>query len=262
MTSTMLLGLVGSTQAAPTDNVQPPHPPQSIDDEFAEIARRAPAFGGLFVDSDDPSVLHVYLTDSAAEAGIAKAIAAVVQHKEPLHKRIVVSKVRYNFLQLKEWHDRLGSSLAAVDGLVWTDIDEVENRLKVGVLSADVRAVVEKELAELNIPAGVVAFEETTPIVASGNPALEAQVSPEKGGTKIASSAGTCTLGFNATLNGVSGFVTASHCGTPGVTGTSFYQPDTSSSSNWLDTRRLTLHICLSQGALRARPADTATALL
>lgn len=243
-TMLLLLALISTAQAAPKSDlpqppisVQQPHAQfQTIDDQFAEIAGRVPAFGGLFLDRNDPTLLHVYLTGDSADVEVTRVsdvIAAVMGQQELVSKTVVIQKAQYKFRELKDWHDRLGEAFGGLNGIVYTDIDEVMNRLEVGVLSDDVRIQAVEKLASANIPEQAVHFEISSPIIPDS---LTSHVRPTKGGIKVTHVSpgrtnGGCTLGVNAMRNGVAGFVTASHCGNPGVADTWYYQPDNSSSS-------------------------------
>src|SRR5258706_4541299 len=80
----------------------------TIDDQFAEVGRRVPAFGGVFVDDD---TLYVYLTDASPSA--SPVIAATQTLRDVIGPQLVARiKVQalpatYSFVQLKAWFDRM-----------------------------------------------------------------------------------------------------------------------------------------------------------
>src|SRR5712692_8670304 len=81
---------------------------QTTDHLLAEVARREPGFGGMFIGPD--GVLRIYLLDEspAIVASAKEAIANVYGDRVQLG-RIEALKGRYSFLQLKEWHDAMAT---------------------------------------------------------------------------------------------------------------------------------------------------------
>jgi hypothetical protein len=125
---------------------------------------------------------------------------------------------------LEAQHRRL-LPLFQLAGVVFTDADETHGRLVVGVLDRDVEGLVRASLATLGVPSQSVDVVETDAIVQVAT--LRDKVRPVVAGLQIRFSQFLCSLGFNAMLNGVTGYVTASHCSdTQGaVDGTKYYQP-------------------------------------
>jgi hypothetical protein len=126
---------------------------------------------------------------------------------------------------LEAQHQRM-LPLFELAGVVFTDADEARGRLVVGVLDRDVEGLVRARLRVLGIQADSVDVVETAPIFQLAT--LRDRAPSVVAGLQIRFSQFLCSLGFNAiNANGVSGFVTASHCsdrqGT--VDGTTYYQP-------------------------------------
>jgi len=215
----------------------------SIDDLFAEVARRAPAFGGLFFDEQEN--LTMYLLDSTQKATAEAAIVAVLGSHRPdlsklAHRGVQVLQGQYSFSQLREWKDRI-RALLTLPGVAMADIDEGKNRLTVGVETLAVTPQVEVELAQLGIP------REAVNIVQAPVGQLAAKLTdtyrPIIGGLQFQYNrtipgptppSKTCTLGFNANRSGVAGFLINSHCTDiyGGVESTLIGQKDLSSTSN------------------------------
>ncbi len=103
-----------------------------------------------------------------------------------------------------------------INGVVY--LDETDGgTLEVGVVDKGLTKLVEKKLNELGIPLDKVRIVKTKPIVEMAT--LRDEVRPIEGGIQIAFTTGRiikttylCTLGFNAKLEGIEGFVTNSHC--------------------------------------------------
>lgn len=226
---------------------------ETIDDLFAKVARRVPEFGGMFFDfadgvkvkgdrrvlSRDNSVLYIYLLDTKSQV-VAAAAAAIEDILGPIYpdlippREIRVLQGQYSFLQLKKYFD-LAGVLHVMPEVVMTDIDDVRNRLKIGLMKIGMAERVKQELAKLGIPQEVVEFEETGPLIEDSHKTLRDEVRPLIGGLQIDYvNGGPCTLGFNAIRAGVNGFVTASHCSQTrfGLDGTVYYQP-TDPASNY-----------------------------
>ena len=124
----------------------------------------------------------------------------------------------FEVAQLQEWHER-SLGLFEIAGVVFTDVDEENNRLIVAVDDLGLARAVERQLDRLGIPSGAVTIQETAPIVLLAT--LQEFVRPLEGGLQIEFSKGICSLGFNAVRQvdlergfeeEVQGFVVPSHC--------------------------------------------------
>lgn len=124
-------------------------PVETLDDKFAAIADSIPGFGGLFVSNGE---LYAYLSDSSQEGRLRSRLAednVLAHHRgKPLH----ISRGSFDYRALKRWNDQLSSLLAAVPGVAWFDINEVENRLNVGVTNATLISDVHQAALNLAIP--------------------------------------------------------------------------------------------------------------
>jgi hypothetical protein len=192
-----------------------------LDGEFAELAREVPGFGGYYFSASGE--LSVVVTDPARADAVRDAVARrAPRHGAPAGDLEPASAIRvvkgdYGFDQLADWNQRLIPLLG--QGVVFTDADEVANRVRVGVADDATAARVRGELARLGVPREAVIVEHAAPV----QPALSlsAYTRPVVGGVEIDPSfGGHCTLGFNAYyVNpywgagvGTRAFATASHC--------------------------------------------------
>jgi hypothetical protein len=139
----------------------------------------------------------------------------------PLGPRVLNAQGRPD---LEALHQRL-LPVFELAGVVFTDADETRGRVVVGVLDRGVEGLIRATAARLGVAAQDVEIVQTEPIFQVAT--LRDYTRPVVAGVQIRFSAYVCSLGFNAVRNGVSGFVTASHCsnqqGT--VDGTQYYQP-------------------------------------
>jgi hypothetical protein len=199
------------------------------DDEFARVARaEVPGFAGFYLQNDGTPV--VLLTDPAQRGAAQRYLAReFVRARRGRHANAptqpIFLKAAYDFAQLKEWSEALHPMLARSDVFL-IDVDEVGNRVSVGVQDASAIAAVRAEGARLGIPANAL-FVQTQP-----RPELRITVRDRqsylRGGIQIAFGSGLCTQGFNGrrASNGQSLFVTNSHCTATyfGFDGTTLYQ--------------------------------------
>ena len=200
---------------------------QTLDDQFAAIARRVPEFGGMFL-SGNEQTLSVYLTDTSPRkiAAVRRAIVAVFGAPTIPSGGIKPIKGQYQFLQLREWYTQMVGPVLMIPGVTATDINEATNRLVIGLEKREVEPLVLQAIKNLNIPAEVVVAVVTgsfTPLnhtVQSPN-SMSPWPSPRQGGYVITrlinnvagSGTGEGTLGFNAVRQpgNTRGFVTCSH---------------------------------------------------
>jgi len=188
--------------------------PLTLDEEYAQLAEEVPGFGGLYLDT--AGTTHVYLVDLS--------LAPQVQG---LGERVVVQQGDYDFRDLVAWKDAVRPQLAQ-RGAVYLDIDEQRNRLVFGVERASLDAfnsALPSFLRGARVPSAAVLVEAAEPIVPAE--LLTDTIRPVPAGVQITNAnGGICTLGVNATRQGVRGFVTASHCTAKrsAVEGTVFFQ--------------------------------------
>ncbi len=199
----------------------------------AELAREIPELAGFFFDTSGNVIV------------LLKGLAASETMKDRLRPRLgkelsrgrrkdaadlIVRTVDYSFLELKDWRDRLmRADILTAPGVVWLDLDEVRNRVVIGLdVGADPGAA--RVIAQdLGIPAEAVAFEVTGPYVSQQS--LQDQFRPIEGGIRIQRVSGgqrvSCTLGFTALWNNQPVFLTAGHCSPDpaGIDGVAQFQP-------------------------------------
>jgi len=219
-----------------------PHVP-TIDDLFAEVGNRFPAFGGLYVDPDSDT-LYVWVLPGGEDHldQLDQAITQVFADQRPTQTHVQPLPATYSFRQLKEWHDRMSPRVLAVPGAVLTDIDDQHNRLTVAVERMELSSTVEAELAATSVPREAVDIVEEPSAMTEQS--LQNYHRPVIGGIQIEANLfpnQPCTMGFNALRQGSAGLVTNSHCTNVqgGVEGTIFYQEDGSAAANRAATEML-----------------------
>src|SRR5205823_3382406 len=147
-----------------------------------------------------------YLTNASREklAAVQRAVVAVFGAGTIPRGGIKALKGQYGFLQLKERYDRRVGPIFAISGVTLTDIDEAQNRLRIGIVKKDIEARIVDQLNKLGIPREAVVIDVTGPIVPSLT--VDDAHSPRQGGYQITRllcnqtgvGLSACTLGFNA----------------------------------------------------------------
>jgi hypothetical protein len=190
----------------------------------------------MFFDQD--GTLQVYMlgqkgpVDAALMASLEDAITREVGGGERLSSNgLEILEGQYDFLDLYRWQQQMSLAVLPLPGVVFTDIDDMTNRLRIGItdLPGRMRAV-EELLSTLDVPREAVLISETKPVW----PELRNRRRPLRGGLQINYPGWLCTLGFVADRQGVRGFVTNSHCTTTQgwVEGTVYHQPIIDSNNN------------------------------
>lgn len=185
-----------------------------IDAEFAQIARDAPGFGGMFYDNGR---LHVYATLNADRGAVLNRVNASLRARGravPAAGDVTVIPAGRDYAELATLRERM-SPVLGESGVVFTDVDETRNQLRVGVLEGVSTARIEAALRRLDVPLDAVHIETTPPIVPLAT--LRELQNPVAGGLQIwrfepPSTAWICTLGFNVMVGGAPHFFTNSHC--------------------------------------------------
>lgn len=198
---------------------------KTLDELFVDVGARVPGFAGTFVDGERLMILATNPSPAIAQAAKA-ALVDVMNDQSLASLEPVAVKAAHPFAQLKGWLDKVTPAVMGIPGVVLTDVDDVNNRLSIGVEKlALLRTVIESRLVALGVPREAVSIEETAPFHFQAT--VQDRHRPVVGGLQISMSAGYCTLGFNATRGTATGFVTNSHCTNTqgGVEGTVFYQP-------------------------------------
>jgi hypothetical protein len=226
-----------------------------MDAQLIEVARLVPGFGGMYFDDQGDLVVYMVEDSGALAPGAAqekraqleKAVSQVYgadflsrgrgQRSDEKPEQVTVRpptirvvKADYDVLQLASWRGKVDRALG-VANVVFTDLDERTNRLKIGIAPEASREQVEAAIKESGVPREAIVIETTQPIYP--NSSLRDKVRPMPGAVQVEADTGVfaykiCTMGFNAIRAGVSGFVTNSHCTTNqgGSNGTDFHQPN------------------------------------
>jgi hypothetical protein len=213
--------------------------PVGLDAEFVRITREIPGFAGFYYDAN--RTLNVVLApatrplpEAEVQSRLAPRLQAMGQDPAAAYGALFRAG-QYDFVELDAMHRRM-LPLLGLAGVVYTDADEVANRVTIGVVDAAAATAVEHALAMLAVPREAVVLRESAPVrvmvAHDASPAASHTLTgfhrPTAGGLQI-QGAGICTLGFNvrSVTAPAQGFVT-SHLCTPApgaVTNQQFWQP-------------------------------------
>jgi hypothetical protein len=129
--------------------------------------------------------------------------------------QIVVRVGEYRFEELRRWRDMASATLFEIDAVVMLDLDEVRNRIAVGISDPSAQIPAEAILHRIGVPLEAVYFEAANPVsyaigqagswtatTAEGPSELSHVFRPLVGGVMIeawnaqdSSGRGNCTLG-------------------------------------------------------------------
>jgi hypothetical protein len=198
------------------------------------VARAVLGFGGVFLDSS--GMPAVYLTDLRQRGAAEQALTGFTRSEGFSAPQLKVLKGDFDYLTLDRWLNRATPEALAVPGAVFIDLDEVSNRVRIGVEDGTAEVDVKNVIARLGIPASAVIVEWTAPIRLAAT--LRSRIRPVRGGLQINFTQFICTLGFNALKNGVNSFITNSHCTKTqgGNQSTLYYQPLSTTANSFIGT--------------------------
>lgn len=186
MLASMLASGCAMMQTPKIKEASPQGPVITLDGQLVMVAKLVSGFGGMFF--DDNGNLNVYMVkpdeEMSAQARqerksrLETALAAVfgenflsqgegqfagrqIQSKPIPQIRII--KGDYDILQLANWRAGVDKALD-VPGTAFTDLDEKQNRLRIGIESPIFREQIQRILTQQGVPPAAVIIEETKPI--------------------------------------------------------------------------------------------------
>lgn len=189
--------------------------------DLGALSRTVPGFGGAYLENGVPVV---FLTNPADRAHAERALAGYLGASGLKAAQVKVRKADFTFAQLDRYHRSLVDALGE-PGVVFTDLDEANNRVTIGVEHAAAGNKARSLAAMAGVPASAVRIQPAEPIHFAVT--LRDVVSPVQAGLQIHFGNYVCTIGFNAAHSTGASFVTNSHCSNQqgGTEGTVYYQP-------------------------------------
>ena len=207
---------------------------ESAGADQASLARQVPEFGGLFLDAQGRPT--AYITDLEQAGRVRPQLAGLARAHGFSPDEIVFLKGNFSYAQLDRAFERATHAAMPLAGSVFTDLDEANNLVVVGVERAGLVNGARAALARAGLPAGSYDVIVTEPIHQVAT--LRGKFDPTQGGIQIHFSRYLCTLGANVTANGQRSFITNSHCTATqgGVENTAYYQPTSSADGTVIAT--------------------------
>ena len=205
---------------------------QDATPEQMAVAQIVEGFGGYFLDENGAPT--VYLLDPSRRAEAEQALAGFLADREFTAADLRVLEGAFDYEQLDAWYRLARPGAFRVAGVILGDVDEAQNRIRFGVADGAAASAVRDVVAGLGIPDAAVIVEQRAPFRTVAT--LRDDIAPLEGGLQInfLNAGGVvgvsllCTLGFNAIIDGVSSFITNSHCSQVEggeETPTDYYQP-------------------------------------
>jgi hypothetical protein len=139
--------------------------PPSLDEQFLEVSDRVPEFAGLYYDEGDLVIaLKATPQDREALESEVKAAVTAVFGEDVRDSPIRFAPVDYSYLELAGWYGRLEPGIFSFSGVIQSSIDEVRNRIVIGVEDLAARPAVERLLREAKVPMEAVVIEQVEPL--------------------------------------------------------------------------------------------------
>ncbi len=194
--------------------------PSTHDDKLRNLTLEVPGFGGYYF--DEAGQLVVNLTDTKQRDQAVVALLARLERGElstiaEKVRQLTVKEVGYDFAMLDDWRYAILKNLSVLHRITTVDVNEITNRVEIGVPSSDLIQAIYQTVKHLGIPEDAVyVFEEQFAMRYSDwlidrRPTL-------RGGLTIENLRGdVCTLGFLSISTrpgyyGTQGFLVNSHC--------------------------------------------------
>lgn len=209
-------------------------PPTSIDATFLQIEEQIPGFAGLhdggdgllqaFVQEDELDAIDPAELRAAIETAMGDlSSVARVRGASTVDVTLELIPVEFSFSQLSDIRVAVMNVLS-VDGVHGVDVDEVTNRVRILGDGEFALLAARDYVDSMGLSFTKIVFTDAPMPELMGT--VRDKIRRLAGGIQIAYDERFCTLGFNATLQGYSGFVTNAHCTTEmfTVTGTDVYQ--------------------------------------
>lgn len=180
-----------------------------------DVASAVSGFGGYYI--DPAGAPTVWLMDPSQRSAAAAALAGFLRSYGWSAADLRVREAQYDYLQLAQWYEAARPRALGVNGAVYGDIDEANNRLTFAGVDAGALASIGGIVSAAGVPAAAVRLVTRGPVRQLAT--LRDRFRPPFGGLQInffptpaAPVTLLCTLGFNAIDGTDTSFVTNSHC--------------------------------------------------
>lgn len=176
------------------------------DQEQLKIAQSIPGFAGYTL--EDNGIAQVFMVQQKGAADLSTL-------KRAFGDNVVVKPAQFTFEELYQQKLAATALFSRPDlSVISVDLDEVQNRVVIGVDSASTRSQLmslENEFSIRGLPRDAIVVENVQIEDHNIGKSLRAGLNPVPAGAEI-SLGGGCTVGVNVVRGGVAGFITAAHC--------------------------------------------------
>jgi len=229
------LAVLGATFAAVAfaSSLASAKPLVTLDDAFRQVSQQAPMFAGAYYDEKGNLTLNVATSSkepNSKERTVVLDAFVRVFGKEMLQPRpssrrpnqrsydVLFRSVRYSFVELSTWYERTVRPMLRAEGVRFSDIDERNNQLLLGVSDKKVMLEVWKWLEASGLPTDAIALDDGRELLYQYSGSISGSVqNPAIAGIELGTEdGGRCTLGMNAEFPNwwwtSPGLITAGHC--------------------------------------------------
>lgn len=135
----------------------------SGDIAWARLALEVPGgFAGIYINDDRRPVLRLTQPEKKQAAMAILSTRQVAYLPSGINlSDAIVERAKWDFAQLYDWSRYVTPRIGT--GVIMLDIDEVHNRITMGVLERD-RARIAADLTKLSLPTGLVSVQAQTPV--------------------------------------------------------------------------------------------------
>lgn len=190
------------------------------------IGRDVPAFGGMYLDAlGRPTA---YVTDLSQSERVRARLERFARSQGASADEIVIVQGAHSYAQLEDAFSRATHAAMPLLGTVFTDLDEAQNRVVVGVEAPGLVNATRLALERAGLAADEYDVIVTPAIQHAAT--LRDEFDPTVGGIQIHFTRYVCTLGANIMDGTERSFLTNSHCTATqgGVESTEYFQPSSS----------------------------------
>jgi hypothetical protein len=202
------------------------------------LAERIPGFGGFYFENQRLVVVLTRDADESIARQFVGDASEIVRPRVDEDSDVVIRSGEYSFSELRQWRDNINLWAFTLPDVVSTSLNQMKNRIVIGVADPEASAAVQARLTSADIPleaVQVVRERRLRPNTGAlqqpeNGPTLRDYRRPIEGGLILArlwdAEGKGCTLGFNAIQDGWAHAVTASHCSSrfAAMEGTFFFQ--------------------------------------
>ena len=158
---------------APKEHAPDPRSRRNPDDGWAAAARWRPGgFAGEYwgrapewlTDEEQQVIARPFIVLFVDTLAGAADLGPQLCRPRPFRECVIMQPARWNFAQLYDWYAELASAAWGTGVVVMSGIAESDNRIIYGVRNAADREVLERRLAELNVPCFLVGIERREPL--------------------------------------------------------------------------------------------------